>query len=133
VSNAVLHAGTSIRVAIRRLNGRIRVEVRDGDRRSPSRKHYSSMATTGRGLMLVERMSTEWGVDAEDEGKSVWFELEPHAGGVADDPYAGFAPLDIESLDDLEGFDLGGPGGFEDEPGTAGSASPRALVGAGVR
>lgn len=75
VSNAILHAGTTIRVVIRLGDEQVRVEVQDGSALPPSRKHYSSMATTGRGLVLVEELSDRWGVATAPTGKSVWFEL----------------------------------------------------------
>lgn len=81
VANAVLHARTPIGVVIR-LNGeRLRIEVHDGVRRAPVPKHYSSMATTGRGLVLVERLAQDWGVATKKNGKSVWFELDTSSPG----------------------------------------------------
>ncbi len=77
VANAVLHAGGSgVRVLVRHTGSRVRVEVWDGDARPPVRKHYSSTATTGRGLMLVDQLATQWGVSRRDDGKRVWFELD---------------------------------------------------------
>ena len=32
--------------------------------------------TSGRGLYLVDTLSTRWGVESETEGKRVWFELD---------------------------------------------------------
>ena len=77
VTNAVLHAGTDIEVTIR-LDGEVlRVEVRDGDPRLPSVRHYSLLSGTGRGLALVAETARKW--DAEPlpsgQGKTVWFEL----------------------------------------------------------
>jgi hypothetical protein len=34
------------------------------------------MATGGRGMMLVDTMSLEWGVNGNDRGKTIWFELD---------------------------------------------------------
>lgn len=75
VSNAILHAGTSIEVALTLREGRVRAEVRDGSARAPSRKRYSKLSTTGRGLLLVEELADDWGVDTSGLGKAVWFEL----------------------------------------------------------
>ncbi len=33
------------------------------------------MASSGRGLMLMEMLADAWGVDPRGEGKSIWFEL----------------------------------------------------------
>jgi hypothetical protein len=32
--------------------------------------------TSGRGLYLVDTLSTRWGVESETAGKRVWFELD---------------------------------------------------------
>ena len=99
VANAVLHAHTSIRVVLRLNGALLRVEVQDGDRRAPTRKHYSALATTGRGLFLVERMARDWGVSSMAAGKSVWFELDPETAAAADSGVAAF-DLDLD-VDDL--------------------------------
>ncbi len=76
VANAILHTGTPIEVVISPEADGVRVEVHDGSPLLPIRKHYSNMSGTGRGLLLVERMATEWGSDRTDDGKVVWFELD---------------------------------------------------------
>lgn len=76
VANAILHAHTVIGVRVMLDSAVVRIEVRDGSRRAPNHKRYSSLATTGRGLLLVQELATEWGVDMDDDGKSVWFELD---------------------------------------------------------
>jgi anti-sigma regulatory factor (Ser/Thr protein kinase) len=102
VSNAVLHARTTIGVTVRRDNQRVRIEVWDGDNRAPAQKHYSSMATTGRGLLLVERMSSDWGVVLDDGGgKNVWFELDEATGQA---PLVG-AAAGFDLAVDLDAFD----------------------------
>ena len=76
VANAVLHTSTPIEVVVDQVGDRVRVEVHDGSSQLPVRKHYSTMSGTGRGLMLVERMASEWGAEATGGGKVVWFELD---------------------------------------------------------
>lgn len=106
VANAVLHAGTDIGVAVRLAGPRLRVEVSDGNPGTPARKHYSSLATTGRGLMLVERLSADWGVTpGPGGGKQVWFELDDTV-SAAD---AGMSLFDFD-LDDLTDAPLSGSG-----------------------
>jgi anti-sigma regulatory factor (Ser/Thr protein kinase) len=80
VANAVLHTGTPLEVVITPLAGRVRIEVHDGSAQLPIRKHYSTMSGTGRGLMLVDRVSSDWGSERTADGKVVWFELD---GGAA--------------------------------------------------
>lgn len=130
VSNAVLHAGTRIRVVLRMRGRRLRVEVHDGNARLPAQKHYSAMSATGRGLLMVERMSDDWGVAPATGGKSVWFELDltaapsRHDVGIFD-----FGDLDVEDLADRSAErPRGEPGG---SGGGFGHHGPRALLTAG--
>ncbi|HEY1487218.1 MAG TPA: SpoIIE family protein phosphatase [Micromonosporaceae bacterium] len=79
VTNAVLHAGSEIRLNIEADEARITVVVGDGRRADlpePARVG-SPLATSGRGLMLVDRIAHRWGTTHEPEGKLVWFELRP--------------------------------------------------------
>ncbi len=76
VTNAVLHAGTEIEVVLQLEEGVLRVEVRDNDPRLPSRRHYSQLSGTGRGLAMVAAMARAWNVEPLPAGgKCVWFEL----------------------------------------------------------
>ena len=77
VANAVRHAGTAITVRLSRLGDGVRVEVADGSTR-PLRPRLASLADEGgRGLLLVDALSTRYGVEAERAGKLVWVELLP--------------------------------------------------------
>lgn len=75
ITNAVLHAGTEIRLVIDGLGDHLRVAVHDGSDRMIRRRRHSVEATTGRGLMLLEQMASGWGVEPVDRGKAVWFTL----------------------------------------------------------
>ena len=75
VTNAVLHAGTPMCVTLHILPDRIRVDVADGNPTFPSIKEYGREAATGRGLTLFSTLASDWGVQAVDGGKIVWFEL----------------------------------------------------------
>lgn len=76
VTNAVVHAGSDVEVAVRLLGDSLRIEVLD---RAPATQLRPSTppdeAESGRGLLLVETMATAWGVEALDGGKVVWFEV----------------------------------------------------------
>jgi anti-sigma regulatory factor (Ser/Thr protein kinase) len=80
VTNAVVHAGTGVEVGLE-LDGRVlRLRVADGDTRPPvPRRAVTDELSTGRGLRLLEVLSTRWGVEAtrppEPPGKAVWCEL----------------------------------------------------------
>jgi anti-sigma regulatory factor (Ser/Thr protein kinase) len=132
VANAVLHAGTTIDVTARVMGGgRLRIEVGDGNARIPARKHYSRMSATGRGLLMVERMATDWGVTSTPSGKVVWFELDENA----TEPSPG---AEVPGFDDFD-FDLGDLAPVErrpqrhDRPGGGPGETPRLLAGAGRR
>jgi anti-sigma regulatory factor (Ser/Thr protein kinase) len=75
VTNAVLHAGTPVRLHLAPVPGGIRIYVRDGSPAMPLRVRHSRTAATGRGLSLVTAVSGAWGVDVHDDGKTVWCEL----------------------------------------------------------
>jgi PAS domain S-box-containing protein len=75
VTNALLHAGTTIDLkAVLGADG-VRVEVGDGSAHLPSRRRYATTAGTGRGLQMLESMVDDWGVTRHRHGKTVWFEL----------------------------------------------------------
>lgn len=79
-TNATLHAQTGFTIVVLRDRAYLRIEVHDGSQRLPRRKRYSDESATGRGLPLVEALSTLAGADRTDAGKVVWAEL----GGGAD-------------------------------------------------
>jgi hypothetical protein len=54
---------------------RMRVEVTDTSDDLPHRRSPGELASSGRGLMLIEMLADVWGVDPRGEGKSIWFEL----------------------------------------------------------
>ncbi|MGW7301353.1 SpoIIE family protein phosphatase [Streptomyces sp. NPDC054829] len=54
---------------------RMRVEVTDTSDDLPHRRSPGELASSGRGLMLIELLADTWGVDPRGEGKSIWFEL----------------------------------------------------------
>lgn len=75
VTNAVLHARTSLRVAVAPDDDGVRVHVSDGSSLVPTPRTHGLDATTGRGLQLVAAMASAWGIDPMPQGKSVWFVL----------------------------------------------------------
>ncbi|MBP2583261.1 serine phosphatase RsbU (regulator of sigma subunit)/anti-sigma regulatory factor (Ser/Thr protein kinase) [Streptomyces sp. PvR006] len=54
---------------------RLRVEVSDGSDELPHKRHPGEMASSGRGLVLMEMLADAWGVDPRGDGKAIWFEL----------------------------------------------------------
>jgi anti-sigma regulatory factor (Ser/Thr protein kinase) len=54
---------------------RMRVEVTDASDDLPHRRDPGELASSGRGLVLMELLAESWGVDPRGEGKSIWFEF----------------------------------------------------------
>jgi anti-sigma regulatory factor (Ser/Thr protein kinase) len=74
-TNAVLHGGSAPELSMK-LDGLVlRIEVRDTSAALPQVKPHSETATTGRGMVIVEALSSNWGAEADDSGKVVWCEL----------------------------------------------------------
>jgi anti-sigma regulatory factor (Ser/Thr protein kinase) len=61
---------------------RLRVEVTDTSDDLPHKRHPGELASSGRGLMLIELLADEWGVEPRGEGKSIWFELHEADGSA---------------------------------------------------
>jgi CheY-like chemotaxis protein len=76
VTNAVIHAGSAVRVTVRRGLDNLRVEVADTGGGALHLREPGPDATTGRGLQLMEALATAWGTSAYEAGKLVWFELQ---------------------------------------------------------
>jgi anti-sigma regulatory factor (Ser/Thr protein kinase) len=54
---------------------RLRIEVSDGSDELPHRRSPGEMASSGRGLVLLDLLADHWGVRPSGEGKVVWFEM----------------------------------------------------------
>ena len=75
VTNALVHAGTPVRLRVLVSDAHVRVEVADGSGHLPVNRNHAAAAGTGRGLHLVAELVDRWGVYRDDGGKVVWFEL----------------------------------------------------------
>jgi anti-sigma regulatory factor (Ser/Thr protein kinase) len=85
VANGVMHARTEISLSVEPAGDGIRVSVTDGSHILPRWTPTSSLATSGRGLLLVEQLSTTWGVEPlSDGGKVVWAEIDHRTNAVED-------------------------------------------------
>lgn len=85
VANGVMHAHTVITLAVEPLGVGVRVTVGDGSPVLPRWSPSSLTGISGRGLMLVDRLSSTWGAQTvPGGGKIVWAEIL-HATEVADD------------------------------------------------
>jgi hypothetical protein len=75
VSNVVQHALTHFSMCADLGPFRLRVEVADGSGELPVVLNPAHDAPTGRGMLLVDQMATDWGAEPIPDGKLVWFEL----------------------------------------------------------
>jgi serine phosphatase RsbU (regulator of sigma subunit)/anti-sigma regulatory factor (Ser/Thr protein kinase) len=75
VTNAVVHAGSGVRVMVEGTPDGVRVTVTDADPTVPAVRRPADEAENGRGLHLVDTLADRWGVAPAPTGKSVWFEL----------------------------------------------------------
>jgi anti-sigma regulatory factor (Ser/Thr protein kinase) len=84
VSNAYEHANSPLRVSLRRTGTpcRVRVEVVDGSAAELTLGRSRLNENRGRGLVLVDELSTDWGVSANLVGKTVWAEVSCGEHGI---------------------------------------------------
>jgi anti-sigma regulatory factor (Ser/Thr protein kinase) len=76
VTNAIRHErGEAVKLSVTCYDGHLRVYVHDSSRVLPELLDAPVDAEAGRGLMLVARLSTEWGYCRTPEGKVVYFTL----------------------------------------------------------
>ncbi|QGV82167.1 SpoIIE family protein phosphatase [Streptomyces ficellus] len=76
VTNAIAHTQGEVRLDLTLAGDRLRVAVNDASPRAPVKSTSVDWeATGGRGLLLVEAMSTTWGSVPLSGGKQVWCEV----------------------------------------------------------
>jgi anti-sigma regulatory factor (Ser/Thr protein kinase) len=79
VTNAIRHeagqGAQAVMLAIASSRGRLRVDVHDTSWSLPAVAEVPADAETGRGLLLVETLSDEWGFYRTPAGKAVYFTL----------------------------------------------------------
>jgi anti-sigma regulatory factor (Ser/Thr protein kinase) len=77
VTNAILHARTTVTLTVEVAGEVVRITVRDGSPIQPRIHSFAATSATGRGLRLLDRLAKRWGVDADPAtgGKVVWFEV----------------------------------------------------------
>jgi anti-sigma regulatory factor (Ser/Thr protein kinase) len=81
VTNAIRHeTGETIMLVISCARGQLRIDVHDTSCSVPMLVDGPTDAETGRGLMLVSSLSTEWGYYRTPAGKAVYFTLSLETG-----------------------------------------------------
>ena len=82
VTNVLVHTESTARVRVLAEGGSARIEVQDGCPTLPVAGTLDTTAVSGRGLVLVTRLTQRWGVTPAAKGKTVWFEVSggaPHS------------------------------------------------------
>ena len=83
VGNAVVHGSGPVRITLEIGDAGITVGVSDSHPGLPVLRHVGAEATGGRGVALVDTLSTNWGTTPAAEGlpgKTVWFTLAAGSG-----------------------------------------------------
>jgi anti-sigma regulatory factor (Ser/Thr protein kinase) len=76
VTNALRHTESAVILIDVWTQGRIRVSVTDQSPRIPQRQSPGPDQPEGRGLMIVDELAENWGIDlVPGDGKRIWFEL----------------------------------------------------------
>ena len=75
VTNAIVHAASGPVLLVRISRGRVRIEVQDTSPAVPVRQYAGPLASSGRGMAIVDELARDWGVEHVPQGKRVWFEL----------------------------------------------------------
>ncbi|WP_432133619.1 MULTISPECIES: ATP-binding SpoIIE family protein phosphatase [unclassified Streptomyces] len=79
LTNVLVHTDADALLVAEVGNGsggrRLRVEVTDTSDDLPHKRRPGEMASSGRGLVLIELLADAWGVAPRGEGKSIWFEI----------------------------------------------------------
>ena len=74
-TNALVHAHSPFRISVARTDGVISFAVQDGTSRTPQRRNVDAQSAMGRGMGIVDALSSRWGCDVLPTGKVVWAEL----------------------------------------------------------
>ena len=74
-ANAVLHARSPFTLTAELAAEFLRVEVEDTSPQLPEVRRPTRFSTSGRGMFMVEALSSRWGAEPTSGGKRVWFEL----------------------------------------------------------
>jgi anti-sigma regulatory factor (Ser/Thr protein kinase) len=76
VTNAIRHGAGQVGLHVTWDGGGVQVEVADRSSDLPVVRPLERGSPGGRGLVLIDALSSSWGVLADDTGKTVWFRLE---------------------------------------------------------
>jgi len=71
-TNAVSHAHSGFKLAVRLSDEAVRIEVTDTGSGAPGVRHPGLDAVGGRGLLIVSALAHDWGVTSGEHSKTVW-------------------------------------------------------------
>ena len=81
VGNAVRHGRPPVDLRLRRAGRGVRVDVHDDESTPPATRTPAGDDESGRGLLLIDALATESGVELiEGDGKVVWARVDPEPG-----------------------------------------------------
>jgi len=72
VTNAIVHAHSGVHVLVGPCNGGLQLEVTDKGPGTPSLSATTSTSVGGRGLRIVNDVTSAWGVRSSPTSKTVW-------------------------------------------------------------
>ncbi|ASQ99674.1 ATP-binding protein [Streptomyces sp. Mo3] len=82
VTNALIHGRSAVDIRMRTYGDRLRVEVRDNEPHPPipaaildTAETSDDEAESGRGLLIVDAIASDWGSSPMGRGKTTWFEM----------------------------------------------------------
>lgn len=75
VSNAIRYADSVVTLTLTRQGPSVRVEVADDGGGVPQLGHPAATVPTGRGLLIIDGLASDWGSHRSGHGKVVWAEL----------------------------------------------------------
>ena len=77
ITNALRHGTGEITVLVTPVDGAVRVDVADENPMPPRARNARWQDEGGRGLLIVEKLATSWGMESlpQGRGKSIWFTL----------------------------------------------------------
>lgn len=82
-TNAIVHARTSFTITMSQADGTVLLRVGDQSSMLPVRFEPEEMDISGRGLMIVEALSLDWGVISGPLGsKTIWASFARTGGGT---------------------------------------------------
>ena len=72
VANVVDHARTPFRLTVHHTGPSLRITVREGCSHPPAPRPFDAHAPRGRGLQMIDALTSRWGCRRSAAGKTVW-------------------------------------------------------------